>query len=71
MAPETAVRLTPRQREVLRLVAEGQTMKQVASTLHLSQRTVEGYKYEMMEALGVQTTPELIRHAIRLGLLEA
>jgi DNA-binding NarL/FixJ family response regulator len=68
--PESAVKLAPRQQEVLRLIAEGLTMKQIASTLQLSRRTVEGYKYEMMEALEVETTPELIRTAIRLGLLE-
>jgi DNA-binding NarL/FixJ family response regulator len=59
-------KLTPRQGEVLRLVADGRTMKQIAATLRLSPRTVEGYKYEMMEALGLQTTAELIRYALEV-----
>ena len=72
MAPEkhATVTLTPRQREVLRLIAEGRRMKEIAALLHLSTRTVETHKYEMMRALGVQSTAELVRHAIRLGLVE-
>jgi DNA-binding NarL/FixJ family response regulator len=61
--------LTPRQREVLQLVAEGRTMKQVADVLGISARTAETHKYEAMEALGVKTTAELIQWAIRLGLV--
>jgi DNA-binding NarL/FixJ family response regulator len=61
-------RLTPRQREVLRLVAEGKTMKEVAGALRLSRRTVEGHKYEMMQQLGVETTAGLIHFAVRHGL---
>src|SRR5262245_53785679 len=60
-----AVRLTPRQREVLQLVAEGRTMKEIASILNISTRTVESHKYEMMEALGVQTNAELVQYAIK------
>jgi len=62
-------RLTPRQREVLQLIAEGRTMKEVASILHISPRTAESHKYEMMNVLGVATTAELIQHAIRLRLV--
>jgi DNA-binding NarL/FixJ family response regulator len=71
LAPErqAAVRLTPRQREVLRLIAEGQRMKEIAATLQLSPRTVETHKYEMMRVLGVQSTAELVRYAIQLGLV--
>jgi two-component system, NarL family, response regulator NreC len=58
-----AVKLTARQREVLRLIVQGRTMKQIAATLQISIRTVETHKYEMMQALGVQTTAELIQHA--------
>ena len=61
-------RLTRRQREVLRLVAEGKTMKEVAAALRLSRRTVEGHKYEMMQQLGVETTAGLIHFAVRHGL---
>jgi DNA-binding NarL/FixJ family response regulator len=66
---QPVVRLTPRQREVLRLIAEGRRMKEIAATLQLSRRTVETHKYEMMRALGVQSTAELVRYAIHLGLV--
>jgi DNA-binding NarL/FixJ family response regulator len=61
--------LTPRQREVLRLIAEGKRMKEVAAILGLSRRTVEAHKYEMMRTLGVQSNAELIRYAIEHGLV--
>ncbi len=61
-------RLTSRQRDVLRLIAAGRTMKEIAAALGLSPRTVEGHKYQMMQALGVETTAELIRYAIEHGL---
>ena len=50
--------LTARQREVISLIAEGRTMKEVAAALGLSPRTVETHKYQVMEALGLQTTAE-------------
>ena len=62
-------KLTTRQREVLQLVAEGKTMKEVAGLLNISTRTAETHKYEMMQTLGVKTTAELIQHAIRLHLV--
>ncbi|HEY6990981.1 MAG TPA: response regulator transcription factor [Bryobacteraceae bacterium] len=62
-------KLTARQREVLQLIAEGKTMKEVASILNISARTAETHKYEMMQAIGVKTTAELIQHAIRLRLV--
>ena len=61
--------LTPRQRQVLQLIAEGQTMKEIAAHLNISPRTAESHKYDMMQQLGVQTTAELIQHAIRLKLI--
>ena len=71
MAPEqhAAVTLTPRQREVLRLIAEGWRMKEIAATLQLSTRTVETHKYDMMRVLGVQSTAELVRYALHHGLV--
>ncbi|PWT89562.1 MAG: DNA-binding response regulator [Blastocatellia bacterium] len=60
--------LTPRQREVLRLLSQGFTMKRIASRLGISTRTAESHKYEMMEALGVESTAELIQYAIKLGI---
>lgn len=61
--------LTPRQREVLQLVAEGKTMKEVASQLNISTRTAESYKYHLMNVLGIRTTAELVQHAIKIGLI--
>jgi DNA-binding NarL/FixJ family response regulator len=61
--------LTPRQREVLKLISDGMTMKEIAVELNISTRTAESHKYEMMQALGVETTAELIRYALRLGLI--
>ena len=63
------VTLTPRQREVLQLIAEGRTMKEVAAILGISSRTAENHKYEMMQVLSVRTTAELIQYAIRLRLV--
>jgi DNA-binding NarL/FixJ family response regulator len=63
------VKLTPRQREVLRLIAEGKRMKEIGAILELSTRTVETHKYEMMRGLGVESTAELVRYAIQIGLV--
>jgi DNA-binding NarL/FixJ family response regulator len=57
--------LTPRQRDVLRLLADGKRMKEIAAVLGLSTRTVETHKYEMMQALGVGSTAELVKYAIK------
>jgi DNA-binding NarL/FixJ family response regulator len=57
--------LTPRQREVLQLLAEGHSMKQIASVLNISPRTVAFHKYEMMVQLNVKTTAELVQYAVR------
>jgi DNA-binding NarL/FixJ family response regulator len=62
---EPAVQLTPRQRQVMRLVSEGRSMKEIAAILKISSRTVETYKYEMMRTLGVTTTADLIRYAVQ------
>jgi len=59
------VELTPRQREVLQLLAEGQSMKEVASTLNLTPRTVAFHKYEMMRKLNIKSTAELIQYAVK------
>lgn len=64
-----APQLTPRQIEVLRLIADGKRMKEIASELNLSTRTVESHKYEIMEALGLHSTAELVKYAMAHGLL--
>ena len=68
---ESKPKLTARQREILQLFAEGKTAKEVASSLNISVRTAEGHKYEIMEALGVKTSAELVQHAVRMGLVSA
>lgn len=68
-SPTPGEKLTGRQREVLQLVAEGRTMKEVASLLHISPRTAESHKYEIMGLLGAQNTAELVQHAIRMKLV--
>ena len=62
--------LTPRQREVLQLIAEGRSAKEIASSLEISARTVEFHKYQMMETLDLHTNAELIHFAIKHGLVE-
>ena len=57
--------LTARQREVLQLLAEGHSMKQVAGVLNLTPRTVAFHKYRMMEQLKVKSTAELIQYAVK------
>jgi DNA-binding NarL/FixJ family response regulator len=63
-AAQPEARLTGRQLEVLRLVAEGRCAKEVAAELHISRRTVETHKYEIMQTVGAKTTAELIRYAL-------
>jgi len=62
--------LTPRQREVLQLLAEGRSTKAIGSSLAISARTVEFHKYQMMETLGIHTNAELIHLALKHGLVE-
>lgn len=61
--------LTSRQKEVLRLIVNGHTMKEIAAHLNLSPRTVETIKYEMMRDLKIHSTTELVRHAIERRLV--
>jgi DNA-binding NarL/FixJ family response regulator len=67
-AASADVELTSRQREVLQLVAEGRSAKEIAALLRISRRTAEFHKARLMEVLGLQTTAELIQYAIRTGL---
>ena len=62
-------RLTPRQREVLQLVAEGHTTKEIASKLDISTKTAEAYRGELMKALDIHDVASLTRYAIRSGLV--
>lgn len=62
--------LTPRQREVLQLLAEGRSAKEIATSLSISARTVEFHKYQMMEKLDIHTNADLIHFAIKNGIVE-
>jgi DNA-binding NarL/FixJ family response regulator len=61
--------LSLRQREVLQLLAEGRTMKEIASILKITARTVAFHKYSMMEDLGIKTTAELVQYAIKARIV--
>ncbi|MBI4465754.1 MAG: response regulator transcription factor [Acidobacteria bacterium] len=63
--------LTARQREILQLVAEGRSAKEIAGILELSPRTVEFHKYRIMETLGLHTTAELTQYAVKHGIVSA
>ena len=63
--------LTRRQREVLQLLAEGHSTKEIAGHLHISTKTVEYHKYQMMKDLGVKTVAELTRYAVKHGIINA
>ncbi len=62
-------RLTARQREVLQLVAEGLCNKEIAARLDVSPKTVEFHKSKLVQALGLSTTADLVKYAIRHGLV--
>jgi DNA-binding NarL/FixJ family response regulator len=63
--------LTPRQREILRLVAEGETTKGIARRLGISAKTVEAHRAQLMDRLGIRDVAGLVRYAIRTGLVDA
>lgn len=65
MGSDPTSRLTARQREVMQLVAEGHSMKEVASILSIATRTVAFHKYRIMDQLNIRTTAELIQFAIK------
>ena len=64
--PSTA--LTPREREVLNLIADGKTTKEISVCLHLSEKTIESHRHNIMDKLGVRSIAELTKYAIREGL---
>ena len=67
--PGTGRNLTSRQREVLQLLAEGRSMKEAASILDVSPRTIAFHKYRIMELLNIKTTAELVQFAVREHLV--
>jgi DNA-binding NarL/FixJ family response regulator len=62
--------LTPREEEIVKLVAEAHTTKEIAEVLHLSEKTVENHRANAMRKLGMRDRVELVRYAIRRGLIE-
>lgn len=64
-------RLTERQREVLQLLAEGKLMKEVGDILNVTPRTVAFHKYKMMEVLGIESSAELVKYAVRNHMVAA
>ena len=62
--------LTPRQREVLQLIAEGNSTKEIAALLNLSAKTVETHRAQLMERLNMYDVASLVRFALREGLVE-
>ena len=62
-------KISPRQREILQLLAEGKTAKEIASIFDISTKTVEFHKYKMMEQLKIKTSAELVHYAMKHGLI--
>jgi len=62
--------LTPRQRTILRQIAEGQTTQEIAHALQISAKTVEGHRAQLMERLDIREVAGLVRFAIRMGLID-
>jgi len=68
-ADETLARLTPRQREVLKLIAEGNSTKQIALRLNISAKTVETHRMLLTDRLDIHDTAGLVRYALKAGLI--
>lgn len=69
-AGDPVASLTPRQREILQLLVEGRSAKEIGGTLAISARTVEFHKYQMMETLCLHTNSELVHFALKHGIAE-
>ena len=63
--------LTPRQKEILQLIAEGRSTKEIAHRLGLSVKTVETHRAQLMQRIGIRDVPGLVRYALRSGLIQA
>lgn len=69
-AADPIAHISPRQREILQLLAEGKTAREIGALLGISARTVETHKYELMTTAGIKTSAELVHFAIRHGIVE-
>jgi DNA-binding NarL/FixJ family response regulator len=67
---EQSSELTPREQEIVKLIAEAHTNKEIAEILHLSEKTVESHRANVLQKLGMRDRVELVRYAIRHGLVE-
>src|SRR6266446_5316132 len=70
VAPASTEKLTSRQREILQLIAEGNTTKEIAKKLDISVKTVETHRMQLMERLDIHDIAGLVRYALRSGLIE-
>jgi DNA-binding NarL/FixJ family response regulator len=70
-APSPLSLLTPRQKEILQLIAEGRSTKEIAYLLSLSIKTVETHRAQLMQRVGIRDVPGLVRYALRAGLIQA
>ncbi|MCW5621708.1 MAG: response regulator transcription factor [Burkholderiales bacterium] len=68
-APNPLSLLTPRQKEILQLIAEGRSTKEIAHVLGLSIKTVETHRAQLMQRLSIRDVPGLVRYALRAGLI--
>jgi DNA-binding NarL/FixJ family response regulator len=66
---DSADNLTTRQREILQMIAEGKTTKQMALILKVSVKTIESHRAQLMKRVGVQDIASLVKHALRIGLV--
>jgi len=67
---EAEAELSPREEQIVKMVAEANTTRQIAEILHLSEKTVENHRANAMRKLGMRDRVELVRYAIRRGLIE-
>jgi DNA-binding NarL/FixJ family response regulator len=67
--PGPSAQLTPRQREILQLIVEGNSTKEIAFSLGLSGKTVDAHRLQLMEKLHIHDLPGLVRYAMRVGLV--
>jgi DNA-binding NarL/FixJ family response regulator len=67
--PKSSLHITPRQREILRLVAMGHTNREIAASLDISVRTVEVHRFNLMRRLDVRNVAQLLRQALQHNLL--
>ena len=69
--PRSLEQLTSRQREILQMIAEGKSTREIAATLQISVKTVEAHRLQLMARLGIHDVPGLVRYAIRNGIVDA